>query len=155
MTGAYPRPSTTANEVRDATAALAATTGTIESRTRAVVILANLLTSLRRDGVDPRAILATVAGAGLAQAIVTELDTHPSPESALFERRFGPSGSLPRVAPADITEPGTHGAPRAAGCPDGGSCHHDCSAGTCYRVAWCGPLSGRYPGDRWPEDVKP
>lgn len=39
-------------------------------------------------------------------------------------------------------------------CPDGGSCHHLCpSVGECFRVDCCGPLSGVYPGDRWPADV--
>lgn len=36
-------------------------------------------------------------------------------------------------------------------CPDGGTCHHECpSVGACFRVAWCGPLTGTYPGDDWP-----
>lgn len=39
-------------------------------------------------------------------------------------------------------------------CPDGGACHHQCTAGPCWRVAACGPLSGVFPGDRWPEDIK-
>lgn len=34
-------------------------------------------------------------------------------------------------------------------CPDGGTCHHACAA-TCFRVETCGPLSGVFPGDRWP-----
>lgn len=41
----------------------------------------------------------------------------------------------------------------AAGrCPDGGTCHHGCYASdvSCYRVAYCGPLSGVFPNDRWP-----
>jgi hypothetical protein len=39
-------------------------------------------------------------------------------------------------------------------CPDGGTCHHDCTASTsCFRVEWAGPLSGVYPGDHWPADV--
>lgn len=39
----------------------------------------------------------------------------------------------------------------APSCPDGGTCHHACpSAAACFRVAWCGPLTGTYPGDDWP-----
>lgn len=37
-------------------------------------------------------------------------------------------------------------------CPDDGTCHHSCpSAAACFRVACCGPLSGVFPGNRWPE----
>lgn len=40
-------------------------------------------------------------------------------------------------------------------CPDGGDCHHECSAGTaCLRVEICAPLSGVFPGDRWPAHVR-
>lgn len=41
-------------------------------------------------------------------------------------------------------------------CPDGGTCHHDCKRDNhgCFRVKHCGPLSGVYPNDRWPEEVK-
>ena len=36
-------------------------------------------------------------------------------------------------------------------CPDDGTCHHECpSAAACFRVAWCGPFTGEYPGDDWP-----
>jgi hypothetical protein len=38
-------------------------------------------------------------------------------------------------------------------CPDDGKCHHGCLAG-CFRVNYCGPLSGVYPGDNWPEGVR-
>lgn len=38
-------------------------------------------------------------------------------------------------------------------CPDGGKCHHECQKG-CWRVGTCGPLSGVYPNDEWPESVK-
>jgi hypothetical protein len=44
----------------------------------------------------------------------------------------------------------------SARCPDGGRCHHECT-GPCWRVDHAGPLSGVYPGDRWPqshEDVE-
>lgn len=37
-------------------------------------------------------------------------------------------------------------------CPDGGRCHHSCEKG-CWRVRTCVPLSGVYPGDRWPASV--
>lgn len=37
-------------------------------------------------------------------------------------------------------------------CPDGGYCHHDCEAG-CYRVRAAGPLTGAFPGDKWPAVV--
>ncbi len=36
-----------------------------------------------------------------------------------------------------------------AGCPDGGTCHHDCKRG-CFRVEQCAPLSGVFDGDAWP-----
>lgn len=38
-------------------------------------------------------------------------------------------------------------------CPDGGACHHGCLAGPCFRVVYAEPLSGVYPGDRWPDDL--
>lgn len=38
-------------------------------------------------------------------------------------------------------------------CPDGGTCHHSCFEGPCFRVAACGPLSGAFPNNRWPEAV--
>jgi hypothetical protein len=41
---------------------------------------------------------------------------------------------------------------RPDACPDGGTCHHGCTVG-CFRVQTCGPLSGVFPGDRWPADV--
>lgn len=41
----------------------------------------------------------------------------------------------------------------AKGCPDGGTCHHTCER-VCFRVDGCGPLSGVYPDDQWPDDVK-
>ncbi len=44
------------------------------------------------------------------------------------------------------------GAPGA--CPDGGTCHHDCGPGTCFRVHFAGPLSGIYPADTWPDSVR-
>jgi hypothetical protein len=44
---------------------------------------------------------------------------------------------------------------RAEGCPDGGACHHECgSEKACLRVIAAGPLSGVYPGDRWPQEVR-
>jgi hypothetical protein len=39
-------------------------------------------------------------------------------------------------------------------CPDGGTCHHSCTRPTCFRVEHCGPLSGVFPGDEWPEGVR-
>lgn len=38
-------------------------------------------------------------------------------------------------------------------CHDGGTCHHGCADGPCFRVLTCGPLSGVYPEDRWPVEV--
>lgn len=38
-------------------------------------------------------------------------------------------------------------------CPDGGTCHHQCGT-RCFRVTACGPMSGVYPGDRWPQEVR-
>jgi NTP pyrophosphatase (non-canonical NTP hydrolase) len=44
---------------------------------------------------------------------------------------------------------------RFRSCPDGGTCHHLCRQdGPCFRVRYCGPLSGVFPGDSWPEDVR-
>ena len=41
-----------------------------------------------------------------------------------------------------------------SGCPDGGTCHHQC-ARTCWRVWNCGPLSAAgFPDDRWPEAIR-
>lgn len=43
-------------------------------------------------------------------------------------------------------------------CPDGGTCRHDCISSPdplCVRVLTCGPLSGVFPGDRWPDNVDP
>lgn len=47
------------------------------------------------------------------------------------------------------------GAP-SADCPDGGSCHHLCAmrSVTCFRVRYCGPLSGVFPGNIWPEAIR-
>ena len=39
-------------------------------------------------------------------------------------------------------------------CPDGGTCHHECSPPACFRVKCCGPLSGVYPRDEWPADIR-
>jgi len=47
-------------------------------------------------------------------------------------------------------------------CPDDGVCHgstiavgsEPCAPGECYRVRVAGPLSGVYPGDRWPDEVR-
>lgn len=38
-------------------------------------------------------------------------------------------------------------------CPDGGTCHHGCTD-KCLRVEVSGPLSGVFPNDRWPRDVR-
>lgn len=38
-------------------------------------------------------------------------------------------------------------------CPDGGRCHHGCVPRECFRVRACGPLSGVYPGNRWPGEI--
>lgn len=37
-------------------------------------------------------------------------------------------------------------------CPDGGACHHECEL-ACFRVSFCGPLSGVYPRDEWPKNL--
>lgn len=39
-------------------------------------------------------------------------------------------------------------------CLDQGACHHDCADKACFRVACCGPLSGVFPGDEWPDEVR-
>lgn len=38
-------------------------------------------------------------------------------------------------------------------CPDQGTCHHGCRE-SCWRVANCGPLSGVFPNNEWPSDLK-
>jgi hypothetical protein len=42
-------------------------------------------------------------------------------------------------------------------CPDGGACHHLCALANgprrCVRVQNSGPLTGVFPGDRWPDAV--
>lgn len=38
-------------------------------------------------------------------------------------------------------------------CPDEGRCHHSCKESRCFRVQSCGPLSGVYPDNCWPDDV--
>lgn len=38
-------------------------------------------------------------------------------------------------------------------CPDGGYCHHECER-YCFRVFCCSPLTGEFPDDRWPNEVK-
>lgn len=42
-------------------------------------------------------------------------------------------------------------------CPDGGACHHMCGyegyTKGCFRVVFAGPLSGVYPGNKWPQSV--
>jgi hypothetical protein len=51
---------------------------------------------------------------------------------------------------------------REARCPDGGYCHgstfaagsEPCPEGTCFRVRSSGPLSGVFPGDWWPDEVR-
>lgn len=53
-------------------------------------------------------------------------------------------------------------AEREGRCPDGGYCHgsnlaagsEPCPEGGCLRVRTSGPLSGVYPGDRWPAEVR-
>ena len=38
-------------------------------------------------------------------------------------------------------------------CPDGGVCGHSCQQ-VCFRVRSCGPLSGVYPDDQWPSQIR-
>lgn len=45
-------------------------------------------------------------------------------------------------------EHGIHGR-----CPDDGTCHHYGCHDGCFRVRTCGPLSGVYPDDEWPDEV--
>lgn len=37
-------------------------------------------------------------------------------------------------------------------CPDGGTCHHECER-ACFRVKSAAPLSGVFPGNRWPAEI--
>jgi hypothetical protein len=54
----------------------------------------------------------------------------------------------------EITRQWVYEVVRTGRCPDGGTCHHQCRAASlCSRVRDCVPLSGVFPGDRWPEDV--
>lgn len=39
-------------------------------------------------------------------------------------------------------------------CPDGGTCHHGCMEGDCFRVRTCEPLSGVFANDEWPARYK-
>ena len=51
------------------------------------------------------------------------------------------------------SDPETAAPPRT--CPDGGTCHHWCAVlRPCFRVLCCGPLSGVFPGNVWPQDVR-
>lgn len=63
------------------------------------------------------------------------------------DRRYVPEKVEEALEEAECAE----GIP-GAGCPDGGTCHHDCTR-ACFRVLSCGPLSGAFEGDRWPEAV--
>ncbi|QWY81954.1 hypothetical protein SEA_SICARIUS2_49 [Arthrobacter phage Sicarius2] len=38
-------------------------------------------------------------------------------------------------------------------CPDDGRCWHEC-VDRCFRVNNCGPLSGVFDGNEWPDDIK-
>lgn len=66
--------------------------------------------------------------------------------------RYGPGqvyvdGKL--VGEAVSVTMNTHGP-----CPDRGACHHRCEAPVCYRVVAAGPVSGYYPDDVWPHQVR-
>jgi hypothetical protein len=68
-------------------------------------------------------------------------------------------GTLAVLAEAEeeleLTRQRIYEAVRDGRCPDGGTCHHQCRAATlCSRVIDCGPLSGVFPGDRWPEEIR-
>lgn len=52
----------------------------------------------------------------------------------------------------------THGYGRPShlfDCPDGGACHHSCSAPqACFRVDFAEPLSAAgFPGNKWPAEI--
>ena len=51
-----------------------------------------------------------------------------------------------------MAEP-THAPGAQRPCPDDGRCHHGCGEAPCFRVGFCGPLSGVYPNDQWPTEV--
>lgn len=40
-------------------------------------------------------------------------------------------------------------------CPDSGICHHMCEedGNGCFRVGFCGPLSGVFPNNEWPQQI--
>jgi hypothetical protein len=57
--------------------------------------------------------------------------------------------SIPHPLPSTIVH-WDHG---GRACPDGGTCHHECGAARCFRVDTCEPLSGVFPGERWPDVV--
>ncbi len=77
----------------------------------------------------------------------------PSPRRRLAEPGGGKGATMARVQVhgRHYRVPATE--LRVLGCPDGGTCHHSCSEGTCYLVGCCGPLSGVFPGDDWPPEV--
>lgn len=59
--------------------------------------------------------------------------------------------------PARITLPGKPigKVPVRETCPDQGRCNHHCRATqACFRVLLAGPLSGIYPDDTWPADIR-
>jgi hypothetical protein len=50
-----------------------------------------------------------------------------------------------------VTSPAPPGGP----CPDGGTCHHECSSvAWCFRVRCCSPLTAAGWGDEWPPVIR-
>lgn len=78
-------------------------------------------------------------------------------------RRLAWSGESGPPCPACPDSPKKQAgrAAREGRCPDGGYCHGSnlaagsppCAPGLCWRVQTSGPLSGVFPGDRWPPRV--
>lgn len=89
--------------------------------------------------------------------------TEPMKLTALYQfrdcrRSVVPSGVLTQAilneGEFEVNADNLHTVLRPRNCPDGGTCHHLCGdAKPCFRVVTCGPLSGTYPGNRWPPDV--
>lgn len=38
-------------------------------------------------------------------------------------------------------------------CPDDGTCHHLCVGFYCFRVEACGPMTGMYNNNLWPDEI--
>lgn len=81
-----------------------------------------------------------------AQMAALEVDATQHGRTVAQSARFAIDLYLAATPPVTVR---TKDANPEGRCPDGGFCHHDCGS-QCFRVSTCGPLSGVFPGDRWP-----